>query len=153
MRLLGGSGWNGGFSLAAQAFFLLLAPASQALLAGQAQPFDIAPFARRCPGADDYHSTTTFDYSLGGPGSPRFERVAGRYVCALQWAEERDVQEVRLQFGSAYTGRPMRLEYWFENWPYPPPTMPTIEDPVDDPWQGRWLEAGVKLKSATAIVV
>jgi hypothetical protein len=133
-------GWSG-FTLAAKACLLLLGPLSQAPLASQAQPFDIAPFARRCPGTEDYHSTTTFDYSLGRAGSPQFEPVAGRYVCALQWAEERDVQEVRLHFVSAYTGKPMRLDYWYENWPYPPPTMPSMEDPVDDPWQGRWLQA------------
>ncbi len=144
MNTLGAPGWGGGFRLAAKTCLLLLAPLGLAPLPTQAQPFHIAPFARRCPGADDYHSTTTFDYGLGRAGPPQFGRVAGRYVCALQWAEERDVQEVRLRFVSAYTGQPMRLEYWFENWPYPPPTMPTIEDPVDDPWQGRWLEAATE---------
>ncbi len=123
---------------------LLLGLVSLAPLPGSAQLFDIAPFARPCPGADDYRRPTTFDYSLGRGGSPRFERVGGRYICALQWAEERDVQEVRLRFASAYAGKPIRLEYWFQNWPYPAPTMPTLEDPVDDPWQGRWLEAATQ---------
>jgi hypothetical protein len=144
MNRVDASGWYVGFRLAAKVCLLLLAPLSQAPLPVQAQPFDIAPFARRCPGTDDYHSTTTFDYSRGRAASPRFEGLAGRYVCALQWAEERDVQEVRLQFVSAYAGQPMRLEYWFQNWPYPPPTMPSMEDPVDDPWQGRWLEAATE---------
>jgi len=36
------------------------------------------------------------------------------------------------------------VQYWFRNWPYPPPQMPTIEDPVDDPWQGQWLNAATK---------
>ena len=57
----------------------------------------------------------------------------------LAWAEERDVREIRVR----WTARPedVRIEYWFRNWPYAPPQMPTIEDPVDDPWQGRWLSA------------
>src|SRR5208337_3770144 len=31
------------------------------------------------------------------------------------------------------------------NWPDPPPQMPTIEDPVDDPWQGQWRKAATKM--------
>ena len=137
----GAPGGNGGLTLVG---LLLLALASPASVAGPAEPFDIAPFARRCPGGDDYSAPTTFDRSLGQAGAPGFERVAGRYVCALQWAEERDVKEVHLQFASPYTGQSIQLEYWFRNWPYPPPTMPTIEDPVDDPWQGRWLKAAAE---------
>ena len=58
----------------------------------------------------------------------------------IQWDEERDVREVRVDYGaSAPSG--VSIEYWFRNWPYDPPKMPTIEDPVDDPWQGKWLRA------------
>jgi hypothetical protein len=60
----------------------------------------------------------------------------------LQWDEERDVREIRIQYAGAAPDR-ARLEYWFKNWPYAPPKMPTIEDPLDDPWQGKWLPAQV----------
>jgi hypothetical protein len=64
---------------------------------------------------------------------------SGRYIYGLQWAEERDISEASVSF----RGEPQEvaLEYWFRNWPYLPPHMPTIEDPVDDPWQGKWVKA------------
>ena len=119
----------------------LFVVASLASLAVQAQPFDIAPFARRAPGADDYRLTTAFDDRYARHAPPVFEPVGDRFVAALQWAEERDIEEVRLEFAAPYAGQAPTLEYWFRNWPYPPPAMPNIEDPVDDPWQGRWLPA------------
>ena len=58
----------------------------------------------------------------------------------VEWDEERDIREIRVQ----YAGEPakgVRVEYWFQNWPYDPPRMPSFEDPMDDPWQGQWLTA------------
>ncbi|HSU58000.1 MAG TPA: hypothetical protein VLI55_01700 [Bryobacteraceae bacterium] len=61
----------------------------------------------------------------------------------LIWDEERDIREIRVDYsGRAETG--VRVEYWFKNWPYDPPHMPSIEDPMDDPWQGKWLRAEVR---------
>ena len=58
----------------------------------------------------------------------------------LEWDEERDIREVRVRFrGEAQKGAV--VEYWFKNWPWDPPKMPSIEDPMDDPWQGEWLKA------------
>lgn len=58
----------------------------------------------------------------------------------LEWREERDVHRIHLQFeGAAPKG--IRIQYWFHTWPAQPPEMPTIEDQVDDPWQGKWLTA------------
>jgi hypothetical protein len=108
---------------------------------GSAASFDIAPFARRCPAENDYKLPTTFDYSLKRAGPQKFEMLGERYVYALQWAEERDIKEVRLRFASPIADQKLTLEYWFKNWPHTPPKMPTYEDPVDDPWQGRWLRA------------
>ena len=109
--------------------------------AAQAQSFDIAPFGRRCAGTDTYNLTTTFDYTYSRGTPPAFEKVGERFIYALQWAEERDVKEVHVRFASPYAAKALVVQYWFQNWPYPPPQMPTIEDPVDDPWQGRWLTA------------
>jgi hypothetical protein len=106
----------------------------------QGSDFNIAPFARRCCIEDKHSSQVAFDYSESQRAGVGAERaLSGRYIYGLQWAEERDISEVLVGF----RGEPRRatLEYWFRNWPYPPPHMPTIEDPVDDPWQGKWLKA------------
>ncbi len=61
----------------------------------------------------------------------------------LEWDEERDIEEVRVGFGGV-AEHAKSVEYWFKNWPYEPPQMPSMEDPLDDPWQGEWLKADVK---------
>jgi hypothetical protein len=116
------------------------------LLAGSAATWaeraDLAPFARPCCSQDAYRLQTTFDYN-----HPRGVVTAqdGTWIYGLQWAEERDLFEVAVDFGSAYDARPVKVQYWFHNWPYTPPRMPTIEDPVDDPWQGEWLTAKTEI--------
>ena len=64
----------------------------------------------------------------------------GLRTTTIEWDDERDVREIRAHFDSPPRGE-VKVEYWFRNWPYPPPRMPTIEDPVDDLWQGKWLTA------------
>lgn len=106
--------------------------------AAGAQRLDLAPFARPCCAQDDHRLQTTFDYN-----HPRglVEAPGGRYIYGLQWAEERDLFEIVALFRTPYDARKAAVQYWFLNWPHNPPRMPTIEDPVDDPWQGRWLTA------------
>src|SRR5882724_6322171 len=58
----------------------------------------------------------------------------------IQWDEERDLRQVWVRFSGDVPSN-AAVEYWFKNWPYDPPKMPTIEDPVDYPWQGKWLRA------------
>jgi hypothetical protein len=106
--------------------------------AGRAELFDLATVARPCCSEDVYKGQTTFDYAHP-PGVTQARD--GRWVYGLQWAEERDVEQIRLQVRGGYDATTVRVEYWFRNWPYDPPKMPTIEDPVDDPWQGKWLAA------------
>jgi hypothetical protein len=65
---------------------------------------------------------------------------SGFRTTTIEWDDERDVREIRAHYGSPPRGE-VKVEYWFRNWPYPPPRMPTMEDPVDDPWQGKWLTA------------
>jgi hypothetical protein len=87
-----------------------------------------------------------FDYDEARSAGRNAERAAdGRYIYGVQWAEERDIREVRVRVRARSNAPEGDLEYWFRNWPYPPPQMPTIEDPVDDPWQGRWLKASTKV--------
>jgi hypothetical protein len=78
---------------------------------------DVAPFGR----------TTTF---VNG----------GTQAVVVEWDDERDVNEIRARFFAAPPDK-VSIEYWFRNWPYPPPRMPSMEDPVDDLWQGKWLAA------------
>jgi hypothetical protein len=104
--------------------------------------FDIAPFAKRCCVADRNLSQVTFDYSLAeGRGPDAVKRSDGSYTYGLQWAEERDIREIRIHFRNPHPIGTIAVQYWFREWPYPPPHMPSMEDLVDDPWQGKWLNA------------
>ncbi|HEV2492481.1 MAG TPA: hypothetical protein VG204_05355 [Terriglobia bacterium] len=107
-----------------------------------AEPFDIAPFARRCCAADRHTSQVEFDYQEARRARTAAEKASdGRYIYGLQWAEERDVDQLRVRFRKSAPASPAEVQYWFRNWPYSPPHMPSMEDPVDDPWQGKWLNA------------
>ncbi|HVT91324.1 MAG TPA: hypothetical protein VHD76_00660 [Bryobacteraceae bacterium] len=92
-------------------------------------PLDIAPFAQLSvwDGANPRR--------LSGPGETPGVRNTG-----LEWDEERDIRELRVRY-KAHAPTGVRVEYWFKNWPYDPPHMPSFEDPMDDPWQGEWLNA------------
>jgi hypothetical protein len=113
---------------------------------GETPFLDIAPFALRCCVRDQHTSQVAFDYHEARSAGQNAERAAdGRYIYGLQWAEERDIREVWVRGGAGGNLPRGELEYWFRNWPYPPPHMPTIEDPVDDPWQGQWLKASTQV--------
>src|SRR5690349_18799684 len=90
---------------------------SLSLAASAADYLDLAPFGRTITAIEAGSRTTT-----------------------VEWDDERDVREIRVRNESAPPGH-ARIAYWFRNWPYPPPRMPTMEDPVDDQWQGKWLVA------------
>ena len=107
-----------------------------------AERMDLAPFARPCCSQDVHRLHTTFDYTHP---SGLLRATDGRGIYGLQWAEERDLFEVAVRFKKEYEARKASLEYWFLNWLYSPPRMPTIEDPVDDPWQGQWVTAATEV--------
>lgn len=107
-----------------------------------ADRLDLALFARPCCARDDFRLQTTFDY--GHP--PGVVRASdGRFLYGLQWAEERDLFEIAVSFRAPYDAKNISIQYWFSSWPPPPPRMPAVEDPVDDPWQGRWLTASTEV--------
>src|SRR5438445_10688030 len=96
----------------------LLAPP----VARPAELFDLAPFARRCCVEDRHSSQVEFDYQEARRAGAAAEKADnGRYIYGLQWAEERDISEVRVRFRAGSQPQPAVLEYWFRNWPYPPP--------------------------------
>lgn len=117
---------------------------------GQTGPItklDIAPFAKRCGKEDRLTSQTEFNYVEAEDAPRDAERAAnGHYVYGLQWEEARDIQEVVVHFLHGSEMQQGTLEYWFRTWPDPPPHMPFIEDPLDDPWQGRWLRASTTVQ-------
>ena len=133
-----------------QTFKLLLILLGLALSAGaQSNELDIAPFAKRCCREDRLSLQTAFDYTEAGHAGKDAERAAdGRFIYGLQWAEERDVREVRVQFEPGSQPVQAAVQYWYRYWPYPPPEMPHIEDPADDPWQGKWLTAATLVNCA-----
>src|SRR5437016_10725347 len=87
------------------------------LLAQPGDYLDLAPFGR---------ATTTVE--------------AGFRATMVEWDDERDVREIRARYSTAAPSD-SKVEYWSRTWPYPPPRMPSMEDPVDDLWQGKWLAA------------
>ncbi|MGI8959141.1 MAG: hypothetical protein ACR2IV_05140 [Bryobacteraceae bacterium] len=108
----------------------------------------LAAFALAWPGAirgETYLDLAPFAQLISWSGSQphRFADLGSADKAeniGLEWDEERDVREVRVRFrGEAQKGA--AVEYWFKNWPWEPPRMPSIEDPMDDPWQGEWLKA------------
>lgn len=104
-------------------------------LAWSETPFlDIAPFALRCCVKDQHTSQVAFDYHEARSVGQNAERTAdGRYVYGLQWAEERDIREVRVRSGAAGNLPRGELQYWFRNWPYPPPRCPPSKIPLTIP--------------------
>jgi hypothetical protein len=85
-----------------------------------ADDIDIAPFARRCCAADRHTAQVAFDYAEGQRAAVEAEKSAdGRYLYGLQWAEERDIKEVRIHFLAGHEVQPATVQYWFRNWPYP----------------------------------
>jgi hypothetical protein len=63
-------------------------------------------------------------------------------TATVEWRDERDVHELRVKFGGTPPAD-LEVQYWHKFWPDTPPHMPTIEDHVDDPWQGQWLTAAI----------
>ena len=115
----------GGFAAAAQA----------------PHPLDLAPFGQLSAWGD---SSAPQRFVSLQEASAHASKNLG-----LEWREERDIHTLHLQF--AATAPPgIRIQYWFHTWPATPPEMPTIEDQVDDPWQGQWLTADTDGKCEAA---
>lgn len=111
---------------------MLIAAPVLGLRSVSAAQFDLAPFA---------HLTTWSGESERSVANLSTSNNASSV--GLVWDEERDIREIRVRYaGNAETH--VRVQYWFKNWPYDPPHMPSIEDPMDDPWQGKWLQANVQ---------
>lgn len=98
------------------------------------KPMDLAPFGELASFGEKDEINPLAAGALAKAGLPN----AGLY-----WREERDVNEIRVRYAAA-PPRNVVLQYWFHTWPFHPPQMPSIEDPVDDRWQGKWLTASIQ---------
>ncbi len=65
------------------------------------------------------------------------------------WKEERDIDHIELEYEGKLPEslvKDTKVQYWQRTWPGPAPKEHTIEDPMDDPWQGKWLTAETDYK-------
>jgi hypothetical protein len=97
----------------------------------EAGPLDLAPAARLTAWVNEQERAVA-----------SLRDISAESSVGLVWDEERDIREVRLQYAGVGP-QVQSIEYWFKNWPYERPKMPSVEDPMDDPWQGQWLKASV----------
>ena len=119
---------------ASAALMLMLMTSVAAPAAESGHPLDLVPFGQLTSWAEPDANAATDLNSLNA--LPAESRCTG-----VVWHEERDVSEIRAHFAGSAKATGVVVEYWYCTWPPPPPTMPTIEDPLDDPWQGKWLTA------------
>jgi hypothetical protein len=118
-------------------FLWLCCPALVA--ADEGQPLDLAAFGQWMTWGGEKLDRATPVKSL--PDVPDDVQGVG-----VQWDDPRDVRELVAGFaGDAPAG--VVVEYWFRIWPPPPPHMPTMEDEIDDPWQGNWLRANTRIQT------
>jgi hypothetical protein len=62
----------------------------------------------------------------------------------ISWKEERDIDRIEITYAGIITESVLnktQVQYWFQTWPGEAPGWHTIEDLLDDPWQGKWLTA------------
>lgn len=62
------------------------------------------------------------------------------------WKEARDIIRIEVDYEDEIpelSAKETKVQYWFQTWPGEAPKSHTIEDRMDDPWQGEWLTADV----------
>ena len=67
----------------------------------------------------------------------------------VRWNEERDVNQIEIVYQNKFSeslARDTKVQYWFHTWPQNAPKGHSIEDNLDDPWQGKWLTANTDFR-------
>ena len=67
----------------------------------------------------------------------------------VRWNEERDVNQIEVVYqnkSSESLAKSAIVQYWFHTWPQNAPKGHSIEDNLDDPWQGKWLTANTEFR-------
>ena len=104
--------------------------------------WDIRPFGQLCcwsqqtgPLGKPIHSTGLIEVPRSG---------ADEWNIGVGWQQERDIDSIEISYDgkvSRQFAEETQVQYWFKEWPGEAPVRHTIEDAVDDPWQGKWLTA------------
>lgn len=121
-------------------FYLLPAIFILAILAASRAEWDVS-------GYGDLASWTLASGPLGEKIDRASEiqpRISGmqEWNIGVIWQQARDIQSIELVHRQALSLeeiKKIKIQYWFSSWPEPPPHLPSVEDQMDDPWQGRWL--------------
>ena len=72
------------------------------------------------------------------------QTAASEWNLGIWWNEERDINRIEIDYKSKVPEslvKETKIQYWFRTWPREAPKKHTIEDHLDDPWQGEWLTA------------
>jgi hypothetical protein len=67
----------------------------------------------------------------------------------IWWKEARDINSIEIGYEgkiSESLAKETKVQYWFQTWPGDAPKSHTIEDLMDDPWQGGWFTADIDFK-------
>lgn len=74
---------------------------------------------------------------------------ASEWNIGIWWKEARDINSIKIGYEgkiSESLAKETEVQYWFQTWPGDAPKSHTIEDLMDDPWQGKWLTADIDFK-------
>jgi hypothetical protein len=74
---------------------------------------------------------------------------ANEWNMGIWWKESRDINSIEVGYEgriSESLAKETKIQYWFQTWPGDAPKSHTIEDLMDDPWQGKWLTADIDFK-------
>lgn len=104
--------------------------------------WDIRPFGDLCYWSEN---TGVLGTTLKPNGLIEVPQTsASEWNVGVSWKEERDINRIEINYEgktSESLAKETKVQYWFQTWPGPAPKEHTIEDPMDDPWQGKWLTA------------
>jgi len=110
--------------------------------------WDIRPFGDLCYWSENTGVLGTILKPNGLIEVP--QTSASEWNVGVSWKEERDINRIEINY-EAKTSESLvketKVQYWFQTWPGPAPKEHTIEDTMDDPWQGKWLTADVYFKT------
>jgi hypothetical protein len=110
--------------------------------AGKDYSWDITPFGDLCYWSD---STGLLGSNLKQKGFIEVPQSSNsEWNLGVWWKEERDIHHIEIDYQGKMPEsqfKDTKVQYWHQTWPGAAPKEHTIEDPMDDPWQGKWLTA------------
>ncbi len=126
-------------------------PMRNADVQGSPGTLDISPFGDLRYWSDE---TGVLGHSLEENGLIKVPNTAeNEWNVGFSWNEERDINRIEIIYNDRITDSLLnetKIQYWFQTWPIEAPKIdPGVKfvksmvtyDPMDDPWQGKWLTA------------